>query len=308
MAALAYERGRQESEHRNRRLRRRLSPSSAGDFSPERRHIDKNMATVSNHLEEHMEKSVVKSSAESNDASPIERTRESLEASAKVSLRSTFEHGSDLDAVHRVRSSRSLTASPPLGASTGVATNTSHSNVASFLRHLNEAPGTLADSQDLHPLVAEVGSRLSADSAFSNLGALSSPHEGAASASLNSSLHTQRALQGRYVATSAGAALGSSPLDIVINRQQGESHLNNNTNKYAEADIEVRSNAACPIPCNFTTIFHKSPFLLLRSIVRPHPTQMLTQNQMIFHWMTPRRIEAMDLILVQDTNHFPRLA
>ena len=260
MAALAYERGRQESEHRNRKFRRQLSPSISGEFSPERNHIDKNLATLSNPLEEHIEKSDEKSLAKLNGIPAIENTRESIEAHSKNSLRSTFEHGSDHDAVHRVLSSRSLTASPPLGATTGVARNASHSTVASFFRHLNEAHVTLADSQDLHPLVSDVGSRLSAASAFSNLDALSATQDGAASATLDSSLNAQRALQRQYVAASVGVALGTSPLDIVIDGQQGESHLNNATNRYADADIEVRSNASFFIQCMFTTNIHKPPF------------------------------------------------
>ena len=241
MAALAYERGRQESEHRNRRFRRRLSPSNAGDFVQEGHHADKNVAVSNNHPEEHNGKLVERLSAVSNDAFASGNSRESLEAGAKTSLRNTFEHGSDIDVVHRVRSTRSLTASPPLGATPGDAAMASHATVASFFRHLNEAQGTLADSPDLHPLVTEVGSRLSAASAFSHLDTLSAS-DGAASAALDSSLNSQRLLQGRYVATSAGVSLGTSPLDIVIDRQKGEAQMNNAVNKYAEAEIEVRPN------------------------------------------------------------------
>ena len=257
MAALAHERGRQESEHRNRRFRRRLSPSIAADFSQEGHHSDKNVAATNNHSEEQNGKSFEKSSTESNDAFATGNTRESLEASAKSSLRNTFEHGSDIDVVHRVRSTRSLTASPPLGSTSGDAGIASHSAVASFFRHFIEPQGTLADSPDLHPLVSEVGSRLSAASAFSNLDSLSTS-DGAASAALDSSLNTPRLLQGRYVATSAGVALGTSPLGIVIDRQQGEAQLNNGANKFAEAEIEVRSNVVSLTLCMFTTNVHKS--------------------------------------------------
>lgn len=306
MAALAYERGRQESEHRNRRFRRRLSPSIAADFSQEGHHIDKNVAASNNHSEEHNGKAVEKSSAESNSPFAAGNTRESLEASAKSSLRNTFEHGSDIDVVHRVRSTRSLTASPPLGPTSGDGAIASHSTVASFFRHLNEPQATLADSPDLHPLVSEVGTRLTTASIFSNHDTISAS-DGAASAALDSSLNTPRSLQGRYVTTSAGVALGTSPLDIVIDRQQGETQLNNAVNKYAETEIEVRSCVVCLPQCMFTRNVHISSLFMFRWIVRLRPTLMLTQNQTIFHWMTRRQIEAMDLIPVQHTNHFQRL-
>lgn len=250
MAALAFERERQESEQRNRRFRKQLSPSSAPDLSPEIQRIERNSGSGKASSDEYNSKSFEKASTVSaSDAAAAAGkvnsiTRESVEA--KASLRNKFEHGSDQTAVQQIQSTRSMTTSPPppsMGAATAIPM-ASHSTVASFVRHLTETQLALPETQGLH---GEVSTGADAPSLLYPVDAQVNA-AGAAMPNLNSNgnvqqLTVQQLLQLQQ-ATALVGVMGTTPLDLLIDRQQGEPHIPNGSTKYGEADAEVGSNVA----------------------------------------------------------------
>lgn len=250
MAALAFERERQESEQRNRRFRKQLSPSSAPDLSPEMQRTERNSGSGKASSEEYNSKSLEKASTVSaSDAAAAAGkvnsiTRESVEA--KASLRNKFEHGSDQTAVQQIQSTRSMTTSPPppsMGAATAIPM-ASHSTVASFVRHLTETQLALPETQGLH---GEVSTGADAPSLLYPVDAQVNA-AGAAMPNLNSNgnvqqLTVQQLLQLQQ-ATALVGVMGTTPLDLLIDRQQGEPHIPNGSTKYGEADAEVGSNVA----------------------------------------------------------------
>ena len=255
MAALAFERERQESEQRNRRFRKQLSPSSAPDLSPEMQRTERNSGSGKASSDEYNSKSFEKASTVSaGDAAAAAAagkvnniTRDSVEA--KASLRNKFERGSDqtnVQQIQQIQSTRSMTTSPPppsMGAATAIPM-ASHSTVASFVRHLTETQLALPETQGLH---GEVSTGADAPSLLYPVDAQVNA-AGAAMPNLNSNgnvqqLTVQQLLQLQQ-ATALVGVMGTSPLDLLIDRQQGEPHIPNGSTKYGEADAEVGSNVA----------------------------------------------------------------
>jgi hypothetical protein len=228
MAALAYEKGREESENRNRRFRRRFSPSIPGYFSLDGRSTDHDPETMSKNTDEKNGKS---SSLRTSDLPVGHHAHDSAEECAKAaSSRNKLEQASDHEVVHDRRSFRSLSTSPPLEATSGVDTVEPQSTVASLYRKHRDYSSTHTASHDLHPFVPGTG--CSDQHSFSNLETQFKASDGAV-LSVPDSRHKSQQVLLMHPATMANVVLGSSPLD----RHLGE--LNNSADKYAENENEV---------------------------------------------------------------------
>lgn len=169
MSALAGERERHESEQRNRRIRRRLSPSTVGDnmsdVGPEMAAKQQQQQHHHHHhfSDEDNNKTSDHSSAVSENSTMS--AADSVAAQAKASLRQKFDHAALDPPQQQLRAAaiggniRSMATSPPPpslagGTPAGIAMS-SHSTVASFVRHLTEAQQQSGIPEDeLHGVVA----------------------------------------------------------------------------------------------------------------------------------------------------------
>jgi hypothetical protein len=242
LAALADETERQESEQRNRRLRRRMSSSSVEDSPGNDPHSKDGVDGT---------KGIDNSMKSDND-----EQRELLEAAAKAQLRHKFDHiggehhhgaGASLglsesQEIRGMGGNRGMTTSPPPPS---LLNSPNLAAVASFVRHLTEQhqhalPGGdgVAISADgvhsLHPLVARAPSPIlfssGGDSGLNNHAALHSSH----------GLHL---LQMHHSAAMAGLVTGNSPLDIVFDPYAARTALQAVTNSSLDAaatELEVR--------------------------------------------------------------------
>lgn len=183
LAALADEKGRQETELRQRRLRRRTlsssplddmivdkSPKSAGLVKKEESMSDSRKSAVRDKKTESDDGDVLMASQNNDTGISEESSREMLESAARASLRTKFDHvgidphlSPDRD-VRAIAESRGITNSPPppsLGMS-AAASNialSGHSGVAGFVKqHLPEQNGDQQITRVPSPVLFSAGS------------------------------------------------------------------------------------------------------------------------------------------------------
>lgn len=226
MAALADEKGRQESELRQRRLRRRTSSPTDDvmmDYEPRMQTKDYGSDNRRNLSPEKKSDHYDGIHHGGHGKNGSEGPREMLEAAARASLRSKFDHvgldshSSEGRDVRSIAENRGMTNSPPPPSLSMSAALTGHGGAAGFVRqhHPEQNPD--------HSSIARVSSPI----LFSH-GGESPTH---ASANMHMlQLHHAAALAG----DSMGSA-GSSPFDLSLDgRTQG------NLGGSENADLEVR--------------------------------------------------------------------
>jgi hypothetical protein len=255
MTALTDERERHESEQRNRRLRRRLSPSAVGDGSIADVDVAKQQQQqqqhahhphTNNHHHPFEDKTSEHGSPVGSDGGAM--SAEAMAAQAKASLRHKFDHGLAADPQQQQQlrvaiggNIRSMTTSPPppslAGATSAGIAMSSHSTVASFVRHLTEAQqqqsGIGTDQDQLHPVARAPSPILFAG------GGIEPPSLGGHPANARS-VHLLQMHQTVSLG-SAGVLDGGAPtMDIVIDPKQQGGAVGSHGSKESDLETEVR--------------------------------------------------------------------
>jgi hypothetical protein len=225
LAALADEKGRQESELRQRRLRRRTSSPSDDvmmDYEPRMHTKDDGSDNRRNLSPEKKSDHYDGNHHGGRGKNGGEATREMLEAAARASLRSKFDHvgldshSSEGRDVRAIAESRGMTNSPPPPSLSMSAALTGHAGAAGFVRQHHP------DQNPDHPLIARVSSPI----LFTH---------GGEPTHASTSMHM---LQLHHAATLAGNSMsgaGSLPFDLALHgRAQG------NLGGSENPDLEVR--------------------------------------------------------------------